>query len=150
MAPAQQSSTRLRDRPPTILLAEDHDDTRHVYGMLLRHFGYAVEEATTGPQAVALAHTALPDLILMDIGLPLFDGWEAARRLKADVETNGIPLLAFSARIDCIADLYTEPITFDGFIAKPVSPMELVRRVRAYLELIGRPVPHVLPGRLGA
>jgi CheY-like chemotaxis protein len=131
----------VQERKPTILLAEDQDDVRRVYGMLLRHFGYAVEEATTGPDAVDRAHKAMPDLILMDIGLPLFDGWEAARLLKADAQTSGIPLLAFSARVDSIADLHTEPISFDGFIAKPVSPMELVRRVGAYLTLIGKPVP---------
>jgi CheY-like chemotaxis protein len=123
---------------PKILLAEDHEDTRLVYGMVLRHYGYLVDEVANGFDAVERARATRPDLILMDIGLPGMDGWEAARRLKASADTDGILLVAFSALIDCIADLGADGASFDGFIAKPVSPTELARRVGAYLELTGR------------
>jgi two-component system cell cycle response regulator DivK len=148
----QVSSTTARERRPMILLAEDHEDTRRVYGMLLRHHGFDVETAATGSEAVEMACSVHPDLILMDIGLPVLDGWQAARLIKASPETRHIPLLAFSALIDSIADLRGDVVTFDGFISKPVSPQDLVRRIRAYLELLGNeprsPTP-VTPLRRG-
>jgi two-component system, cell cycle response regulator DivK len=124
-------------RKPTILLVEDDADTRRVYSIMLRHSGFTVLEAASGVEAVERALAESPDLILMDMNLPMFDGWEAARRIKSDNRCATTPLIAFSAMIDSIADLRRGNATFDGFIAKPVSPSELVRRVRAYLELLG-------------
>ena len=122
-------------RRPVVVLAEDNDDARRVYGLVLRHFGYHVEEACNGHEAVRLARTVHPNLVLMDIGLPGLDGWQASRVLKSDPITRGIPLVAFSARVDSSADL-GERASFDGFIRKPVSPSDLARRVGAYLELV--------------
>src|SRR4051794_23369875 len=116
---------------PVVLLAEDNDDTRRVYGLILRHSGYDVREAATGLDAVDLARSIQPNLVLMDIGLPKLDGWQASRILKSDPSTAAIPLIAFSARVDSTADLGGRA-TFDGYILKPVSPKELVRRVQAY------------------
>jgi CheY-like chemotaxis protein len=127
---------------PIIVLAEDNEDTRRVYGLILRHFGYVVEEASTGPDAVRLVHEKQPSLVLMDIGLPGLDGWQASRVLKSNPATAAIPLIAFSARVDSTADLGGRP-TFDGFIIKPISPNELVRRVDAYLRLLGINPPSV-------
>jgi CheY-like chemotaxis protein len=127
-----------RERP-VVLLAEDNDDTRRVYGLILRHYGYHVQEATNGEDAVSLARACQPNLVLMDIGLPRLDGWEAGRILRSDPHTSGIPLIAFSAHIDSTADLAGHA-TFDGYILKPVSPTELARRVEAYLALLPREV----------
>ena len=124
-------------RQPTILLVEDDDDTRRVYGMTLRHAGFLVVEAATGADGVERAIAEVPDLILMDMNLPMFDGWEAARRIKSNPRTSAAPLIAFSALIDSIADLRRDNALFDGYIAKPVNPSELLRRVAAYLELLG-------------
>jgi len=131
----QDGSETLSRARRVVLLAEDHDDSRRVYGLILRHFGYQVEEATNGEDAVELARRSHPDLVLMDIGLPVLDGWQASRILKSDPETTGIPLIAFSAHIDSTADLAGRA-TFDGYILKPVSPLELVRRVGAYIKLL--------------
>lgn len=120
---------------PVVLLAEDHEDTRRVYGLILRHFGFDVEEASTGEQAIEIARARHPSLVLMDIGLPGIDGWQTGRILKADPETTHILLIAFSARVDSTADLVGRA-TFDGYIRKPVSPLELARRIGAYLELL--------------
>jgi CheY-like chemotaxis protein len=120
---------------PVVLLAEDHEDTRRVYGLILRHFGFDVEEASTGEEAIEMARLRRPSLVLMDIGLPGIDGWQTGRILKSDPETTNIPLIAFSARVDSIADLIGRT-TFDGYIRKPVSPLELARRIGAYLELL--------------
>ena len=76
----------------------------------------------------------------MDMNLPMLDGWEAARRIRSDSRAGATPLLAFSALIDSIADLRHDSGLFDGFIAKPVSPAELVRRVSAYVALLASPV----------
>lgn len=134
----QQMQPQSSPRRPTILLVEDDDDTRRVYSIMLRHAGFVVAEAGTGAEACERASADLPDLILMDMNLPMFDGWEAARRIKSDPRTSAAPLIAFSALIDSVADLRRSTALFDGFIAKPVRPSELVRRVVAYIELLGR------------
>jgi two-component system cell cycle response regulator DivK len=127
----QRATTQQR-----ILLVEDDEDTRRVYSVMLRHAGFDVVEAATGAEAVQCALEQSPDLILMDMNLPMLDGWEAARRIKSDARAGAAPLLAFSALIDSIADLRRDSALFDGFIAKPVSPSELVRRVAAYMALL--------------
>jgi CheY-like chemotaxis protein len=131
---SQYDEREARTRP-VILLAEDHEDTRRVYGLILRHFGFDVEEAATGEEAIAIARRCQPGLVLLDIGLPGIDGWQTGRILKADPNTTNIPLIAFSARVDSTADLVGRA-TFDGYIRKPVSPLELARRVGAYLDLL--------------
>ena len=68
----------------TLLLVEDNLDNRVIYSTVLRHVGYDVVEALDGVQAVALARSVLPDLILMDISIPEMDGWEATRILRQD------------------------------------------------------------------
>jgi CheY-like chemotaxis protein len=122
-------------RRPLVVLAEDNEDTRHVYGLILRHFGFDVADAPTGEEAVSVTRSLHPDLVLMDIGLPGIDGWEASSRLKSDPETGTIPVVAFSARISSTTDLAGKPTGFDGFILKPISPTVLVQRVDAYLRL---------------
>lgn len=125
-------------RQSRVLLVEDDDNTRHAYALMLRGSDFAVIEASTGREAVERAVDERPDLILMDMGLPSFDGWEAARQIKLDPRAATVPLVAFSALVDSIADLHRgAAILFDGFIAKPVIPSELVRRVRAYFNLLG-------------
>jgi CheY-like chemotaxis protein len=123
-------------RRPLVVLAEDNEDARHVYGLILRHFGYDVADALTGEEAVSVTRSLHPDLVLMDIGLPGIDGWEASSILKSDPTTGAIPVVAFSARINSTTDLAGRPAAFDGFILKPVSPMVLVQRVDAYLKLL--------------
>lgn len=129
---------------PIVVLAEDNEDTRRVYGLILRHYGYRVEEAITGEAAIELIRRIRPALVLMDIGLPGIDGWQASRLLKADPATAAIPVIAFSAHIDSTADLGADP-AFDGYILKPISPKELVGRVHAYMTLLGLAVPDAPP-----
>lgn len=122
-------------RRPLVVLAEDDEDTRRVYSLILRHYGYDVADAPTGEDAVAATRELHPDLVLMDIGLPGLDGWQASRILKSDPETLDIPLVAFSARVNSTDDLAGRAGNFDGFILKPISPTHLVKRVDAYLHL---------------
>ncbi|MDB4878124.1 MAG: response regulator receiver [Gemmatimonadetes bacterium] len=137
----ERDDSDARRTQPLVVLAEDNEDTRRVYCLILRHYGYRVEEATTGPEAIALTRSLHPSLVLMDIGLPELDGFQASRMLKSDPATSGIPLIAFSARVDSTADLVGGSPTFDGYILKPVSPRDLVRRMNAYLALLGG-MPH--------
>jgi CheY-like chemotaxis protein len=131
----RNGSTGGSARRPLVVLAEDDEDTRRVYGLILRHYGYDVADAPTGDDAVAATRQLHPDLVLMDIGLPGIDGWEASQILKSDPSTFDIPLVAFSGRVNSSDDLAGRAANFAGFILKPISPTHLVKRVDAYLNL---------------
>lgn len=117
----------------TVLLVEDNEDNRIIYSTVLRHVGYDVVEAEDGHQAVALARSALPDLILMDISIPGMDGWEATRILRRDPKTKSIPIIALTAH--ALADDRERAIQvgFTAYLAKPVEPRTVVAEVRRWL-----------------
>jgi CheY-like chemotaxis protein len=111
-----------------ILYVEDNDDNVYVVKNRLGRAGYTIVVATDGEQGVAMAVAEKPDLILMDLRLPLLDGWEATRRLKAAPETRSIPVIALSAHAmtgdrekaleaGC-EDYDTKPIDFNRLRAK--------------------------------
>src|SRR5690606_74689 len=81
----------------TVLLVEDNEDNRTVYRTILEHFGYQVIEARNGEDGVRTARETIPDLILMDISIPVIDGWEATKILKNDPTTSHIPIIALTA-----------------------------------------------------
>jgi CheY-like chemotaxis protein len=117
----------------TILLVEDNHDNRVVYRTMLAHFGFRVVEAVNGRDALQLARDDRPDLILMDISIPVIDGWEATRALKADPDTASIPVVALTAHaLDTDRARATE-IGFAVFLAKPVEPRRVVSEVRRLL-----------------
>jgi len=113
---------------PTILVVEDNEPSRDALCRRLERRGYTVLSAEDGEQAVAIGQTLLPDLILMDLGLPGIDGWEATRRLKAREATRRIPLIVLSAhampndREMALAaggdDFDTKPVQFDQLLGK--------------------------------
>src|SRR5919197_4922762 len=82
---------------PKILLVEDNEMNRDMLSRRLQRRGYDVIIAVDGGQGVALAQAERPDLILMDMSLPVLDGWQATRQLKADPETSGIPIIGLTA-----------------------------------------------------
>ena len=112
----------------TILVVEDNEASREVLARRLERHGYCVLLAVDGRQAVAAARTRLPDLILMDLGLPVLDGWDATRQLKADARTRHIPIIVLSAhamtsdRDRALAaggdDFDTKPIRFQALLGK--------------------------------
>ena len=87
--PETLARTRMTSRGKTVLLVEDNEDNRIVYSTILRHFGYTVSEAMNGEEGIAKARTEKPDLILMDISIPIIDGWEATQVLKHDPADEG-------------------------------------------------------------
>ena len=122
------------DRAPTILIVEDNEDNRIVYSTMLRHFGFAVDEAENGAEGILKARTKLPDLILMDIAIPLVDGWEAVQRLKRDPITAGIPIVALTAHAMPADREKAIQVGCDGYLAKPCEPRAVVEEVRRILE----------------
>ena len=111
-----------------ILLVEDNEMNRDMLGRRLQRRGFDLLVAIDGAQGVAMAQSDAPDLILMDMSLPVMDGWEATRRLKAAPETRSIPVIALTAHavsgdrekaIEAGCDDYdTKPVDLDRLLSK--------------------------------
>lgn len=130
---------RVTESPRTVLVVDDSEDTRVMYGAYLRHVGYRVREAATGAAALVLARDEAIDLILMDIALPEMDGFEATRRLKADPETQQIPVVALTAYAIPPASERAAEAGCAAYLAKPCTPREVVATIERVLE--GVPTP---------
>ncbi|MBE3134503.1 MAG: response regulator [Acidobacteria bacterium] len=100
-----------------------------MYGTYLALLGYRVLKATNGPEALRLAHDSLPDVILMDIGLPGIDGFEVTRRLKGEQTTRPIPVIALTAQTPAQPELM-RTLGFETTITKPCLPEALATEVR--------------------
>lgn len=122
-------------RSPTLLLIEDDRDTREIYGLALRRFGYTVLEASNGHDGVRVAREARPDLILMDMGLPGLHGWEATRLLRLDPETALIPVIAVTVHTTELDRARASVAGCDRFVPKPCSVLELRGHVEGLLSL---------------
>ena len=116
-----------------LLLVEDNEDNRIIYSTVLRHIGYTVIEALDGVQAIALARSELPDLILMDISIPEVDGWEATRILRADPATRHIPIIALTAHALSDDRERATAVGFTSYLAKPVEPRAVAAEVRRWI-----------------
>ena len=112
-----------------ILLVEDFDDARELYSTCLRSSGYDVIEAATGTDAVALARSASPHLILMDLLLPGMDGWQATAELKSDPRLKHVPIVALTAHAFSDERERIANLGCDAFLAKPCLPPDLIRTV---------------------
>ncbi len=118
----------------TILVAEDNEPSRDALSRRLERRGYRVLLAVDGEQAVSIARSALPDLILMDLGLPGIDGWEATRQLKADAATRHIPLIVLSAHAMINDREMALAAGGDDFDTKPVQFQQLLTKIEALLQ----------------
>jgi len=117
----------------TLLLVEDNEDNRIIYSTVLRHLGYRVIEAQDGVEAVELARTTQPDLILMDISIPRMDGWEATRILRGDSRTSAIPIIALTAHALADDRERAAEVGFTSYLAKPIEPRVVVAEVRRWI-----------------
>jgi two-component system cell cycle response regulator DivK len=117
----------------TILVVEDQEDNRTILRDLLNHAGFDVLEAVTGEEGVRAAEAHRPDLILMDIQLPLLDGYEATRRIKAQPELRAIPIVAVTSYALSGDDEKARAAGCDGYVTKPFSPRQLLATVLSYL-----------------
>ena len=117
-----------------ILVIEDNEDNRRIVRDLLTSAGYEVIEAVTGQEGVTAAETRGPELILMDIQLPDFDGYEATRRIKANPTLSPIPIIAVTSYALSGDDVKAFEAGCDAYVTKPFSPRELLAKIREYLE----------------
>jgi chemosensory pili system protein ChpA (sensor histidine kinase/response regulator) len=122
---------------PVVLLVDDNEDCRIIYGSTLRHAGYTVRTAVDGVQCLASVAENAPDLILLDIGMPRMDGMEALERLKKDPQTNGIPVVAVSARVGQDQQARVLKAGFTEVLLKPITPSDILESVKRHLPLDG-------------
>jgi two-component system cell cycle response regulator DivK len=116
-----------------ILVVEDTEDNRQILRDLLTNSGFELIEAVDGESGVALATAQRPDLILMDMQLPLIDGYEATRRIKADPAMRTTPIIAVTSYALSGDEAKARAAGCDGYIAKPFSPRQLLAKVRELL-----------------
>lgn len=114
-----------------VLIVDDYPDAREMYSEYLRYSGYDVVEAGDGREALQQAFETAPDIILMDLSLPVMDGWEATRRLKDDARTSSIPVVVLTGRP--LTDEETAKAKYDAYVTKPCLPEDLVAEIRSVL-----------------
>src|SRR5689334_17174909 len=122
------SSTRSSGR---VLVVEDERDVAELLRYNLAKEGYDVVVATTGPDAIKLAHDQRPDVVLLDIMVPQLNGWEICRRLKQDAETRAIPVIMVTGRVEEGDKVLGFEVGADDYVTKPFSFRELLARIRA-------------------
>lgn len=117
-----------------ILVVEDQEDNRAILRDLLTSAGFEVREAHNGEEGLKLAESLRPDLILMDIQLPILDGYEATRRIKGNSDLAQIPVIAVTSYALSGDEEKAKSAGCDGYISKPYSPRNLLATVREFLD----------------
>ncbi len=116
-----------------ILVVEDQEDNRQILRDLLGNSGYEMTEAGNGQEALEAVAKRRPDLILMDIQLPVMDGYEATRRIKADPATKAIPIIVVTSYALSGDEGKARAAGCDAYVTKPYSPRQLLAKVREFL-----------------
>ena len=116
-----------------ILVVEDQPDNRQIIRDMLAPTDYEITEAENGEEALAAIAKQRPDLILMDIQLPIMDGYEATRRIKADAALRSIPIIAVTSYALSGEEQTARAAGCDGYVPEPYSPRQLLAKVYQYL-----------------
>ena len=116
-----------------ILVVEDQEDNRQILRDLLDSAGFEMIEAQDGEQALVKVSEHRPDLILMDIQLPLLDGYEATRRIKANPDLKSIPIIVVTSYALSGDEGKARAAGCDAYVTKPYSPRQLLAKIREYL-----------------
>jgi two-component system cell cycle response regulator DivK len=116
-----------------ILVVEDQEDNRQIIRDMLAATDYEITEAEDGEEALAAVAKERPDLILMDIQLPVMDGYEATRRIKADPSLRSIPIIAVTSYALSGDNEKANAAGCDDYVTKPYSPRELLAKIRQHL-----------------
>jgi len=117
----------------TILVVEDQEDNRQILRDLLGNAGYEMFEAENGEDALTAVAKHRPDLILMDIQLPILDGYEATRRLKSNPDTKGIPIIVVTSYALSGDETKARASGCDAYVTKPYSPRALLAKIKEFL-----------------
>jgi two-component system cell cycle response regulator DivK len=117
-----------------VLVVEDTEDNRQIIRDLLTSAGYEMIEAVNGEEGVAMAAEHRPDLILMDIQLPVLDGYEATRRIKTNPALRHIPIIAVTSYALSGDEEKTREAGCDAYVAKPFSPRLLLAKLRGFVD----------------
>jgi two-component system cell cycle response regulator DivK len=118
---------------PRILLVEDQEDNRRIVRDLLLSAGYELIEAVDGEEGIRLAERNRPDLILMDVQLPIFDGYQATRQIRAMSALCDVPIIAVTSYALSGDDLKAQEAGCTDYISKPFSPRALLAKIREYV-----------------
>src|SRR6185436_5156914 len=118
---------------PKVLLVEDNEMNRDMLSRRLERKGYQIVMALDGAEAVAMAQSEIPALILMDMSLPVVDGWEATRRIRADERTKTIPIIALTAHAMQGDEQKAKDAGCDDYDTKPVELPRLLGKIEAQL-----------------
>ena len=119
--------------PARILLVEDNEMNRDMLSRRLERRGYFVTMALDGQQGISMAGAEKPDLILMDLSLPVIDGWEAIRRLKSEAATKAIPIIALTAHAMASDEQKARGAGCDDFDTKPIDLARLLEKMERLL-----------------
>jgi CheY-like chemotaxis protein len=139
----------MKTDKPRVLLVDDYPDAREMYSEYLEFSGFDVIEAANGMEALQRAVEEAPDIILMDLSLPVMDGWEATRRLKADERTSAIPVVTLTGHAIAGVSEGARKAGCDAFVTKPCLPEDLVKEIRRVLEERRTSSPASKRGRTG-
>jgi two-component system, cell cycle response regulator DivK len=118
---------------PLILLVDDVADNIDVYTQFFLHRGWRTATASNGLEGLTSAAGLRPDLIVLDLGMPGMDGWEVARRLKADVVTRSIPIIALTGHVLGDSQRRAREAGVEEFLAKPCLPQDLADAIKKHL-----------------
>ena len=124
---------RAPARPPRILLVDDEPDNLELLAIILAHEGFLPVTASSGGEALDAVAKDAPDLVLLDVMMPVMDGFEVLRRLKADHATRGIPVIMLTAMDQPAAQKVARSAGAADFIGKPLDRADLCARVRTQL-----------------
>jgi CheY-like chemotaxis protein len=119
---------------PLVLIADDFPDACEMYAAYLKHHGFRVLTAFDGREAVATAKQHTPDIILLDIRMPVMDGTEAMRTLKSDPAFANVPIVALTAHAMAHERRSGVDAGFDAYLAKPIAPDQLLQEIMALLD----------------
>jgi CheY-like chemotaxis protein len=125
---------KAKSERPRVMVVDDYPDAREMYTEYLEFSGFDVIQAANGIEALERAIDSAPDLILMDLSLPVMDGWEATRRLKADQRTANIPVVALTGHALAGISEGAKKAGCDAFVTKPCLPEDLVKEIRKVLD----------------
>jgi two-component system cell cycle response regulator DivK len=126
---------------PKVLLVEDNEMNRDMLSRRLTRLGFRVLEAVDGAQGVEMAKTELPDLILMDMSLPVLDGWGATRQIKAEIDTRFIPLIALTAHAMAGDRDKALDAGCDDYDTKPIDLPRLLDKMNRLLNSVRKTAP---------